>query len=178
MKSLAILCVLFATQVFALDIPSKCHVDNQDPGYCAWVSLEILGKVHGIHELNNIVENRKKDVDTYVLNPYNQWEKHPKNLGYNYALRGKLTRLKVKFWMQDSGFYSRKLLKYSDSHGCLVAVKPGAIPGTKESHAIIITKYKDGAVTFYDCNKPDKFWVATKEWFDYYWTGLVIVVEK
>lgn len=177
MKSLAILVVLYTTQIFALDIPPSCHVDNQDPGYCAWASLEILGKVHGIHELDNILENRKKDSDTYVLSD-NQWIVHPKNLGYNYALRGKLTRLKVKFWMQDSGLYNRKLLKYADSHGCLVAVRAGAIPGYKQAHGIIITKYKDGAVTFYDCNTPKKTWVATKEWFDYYWTGLAIVVEK
>lgn len=172
------LTLVFSTPLFGIEIPNNCHVSNEKPGYCSWVSLEILGKVHGIKKLNRLVENRKKDSDKIVLKS-GKLVVEPKNLGYNHAIREKLNNLGVRFWMQDAGLYSKSLLKYTTSHGCVVAVKKGAIPGYQRCHAIILTEYrKDGSVKFFNCNDPDKSWVATKEWFDYYWTGLIVVVEK
>lgn len=172
------LTLLLAASSFGMDIPAECQVKNERPGYCCWVSLEILGKVHRIKQLANLVENRKKDPDLVFVNPAGQHETHPKNLGYGYAVREKLNKLGVRFWMQDAGHFDRSLLKHAQTHGCVVAVKEGAIPGYKSCHAIIVTQYDKDGIRFFDCNKPNQKWVATKEWFDYYWTGLIVIVEK
>lgn len=174
-----ILCALaFATPLFGFEIPAECHIKNEKPGYCCWVSLEILGKVHGIKQLDNLVENRKKEPDRVFVNSAGQREIHPKNLGYSYSIREKLNKLGVRYWMQDAGYYDRSLLKHAKTHGCVIAVKEGAIPGYKRPHAIIVTQFDKEGVKFFDCNKPEKRWIATKEWFDYYWTGMIVVVEK
>jgi len=179
-KLLALFAVLFlAGTVFAIEIPTNCRVSNQDPGYCCWASLETLGRTHGITELYDLVEARKKDPDgllAYGSGRNVRYVVQPKNYGYDHALRAKLTDLKVKFWMEGSGNTDRTLLKYADSHGCLVGVNPGA--RGKGAHAIVLTHYDDKIVRFYDCNNPKDMWEGSRQWFDFWWSGLVIVVEK
>lgn len=179
MRFLAFLfAVLLASPLFGMDIPADCQVANEKPGYCCWVSLEILGKVHGIKQLDSLVESRKKDPDRVFLNSVGNREIHPKNLGYGYAVKEKLNKLGVRYWLQEAGRYDRTLLRCASTHGCIVAVRQGAIPGYKQCHAIIVTQYNKDGVIFFDCNHPGKRWSASKEWFDFYWTGLAIVVEK
>jgi hypothetical protein len=179
-KLFAVFAILFLTgAAFAIEIPTNCRVANQDPGYCCWASLETLGRTHDITSLYDLVENRKKDPDNliaYGSGPTKSYVVHPKNYGYDYALRAKLTSLKVNFWMEDTGNTDRTLLKYANSHGCLVGVKPGA--RSEGGHGIILTHYDDKIVRFYDCNNPNDMWEGSRQWFDFWWSGMVIVVEK
>lgn len=177
-KLIALMLVLLAASpAWAIDIDKKNRVPNQDPGYCCWASLETLGRTHGITPLYGLVEARTKESDTHIEDGYgNVLVVHPKNYGYDYALRAKLTSLKVKFHMSSTGSVDRTLLKYAKSHGCLVGVKAGA--RGEGSHGIVLTHYDDKIVRFYDCNYPDKLWEGSREWFDYWWSGLVVVVEK
>jgi hypothetical protein len=78
--------------------------------------------------------------------------------------------------MEGTGNTDRTLLKYANSHGCLVGVTAGA--RGKGAHGIVLTHYDDKIVRFYDCNNPKDMWEGSREWFDYWWSGLVIVVEK
>ena len=116
--------VLVPISVAAIEIPKNCRMSNEpagNPGYCAWVSIEVLGKVHGISQLNGLKESRKKDPDlTFVKN--GQLFIDPKNIGYGYAVRNKLRNLHVRFWMYED--YNRSLLPYANSHGCYVTLKP------------------------------------------------------
>ena len=172
---LGIMTWLMPMSLFALDIPTDCRVANIPPGYCCWASLETLGNVHGIASLKGLRDLRTKDNDVFFI-ASNIYYVEPRNYGYNHALRGKLTSLKVKFWMKDSGNTDRTLLDLAGSHGCLVGMKPGA--RGKDAHGIVLTHYDDKTIKFYDCNQPQSIWEGSREWFDYHWTGMVIVVEK
>jgi hypothetical protein len=82
-KLAALFAVLFISgAALAIDIPTDCRVPNQSPGYCCWASLETLGRTHGIPQLYNLVEARKKDPDSmiaYGSGPHVQYVVRPKN---------------------------------------------------------------------------------------------------
>ena len=171
----------FAATSFAVEIPPNCRVANIQPGYCCWASLETLGRLHGISSLEGLVDSRSKESDVVVVVPGygyypDVYRVEPKNYGYDHALRAKLSSLKVKFWMKDSGNSDRTLLKYANSHGCLVGMKAGA--RGDGAHGIVLTHYDDKIIRFYDTNNPKDTWEGSRAWFDYYWSGMVIVVEK
>jgi hypothetical protein len=173
--ALAALLVL-AAPVFAINIPRKCMVSNRSPGYCVWASLETLGWTHHIKPLYNLTEARTHDPDCLVPIGPNVYRVEPKNLGYDHAIRSKLDGLKVRYRMQNSGGTDRGLLKYAKSHGCVVGMKNGACGNF--AHAIVLVNYDDEKVQYYDSNYPGEWWEGSRAWFDYYWTGMVIVVEK
>jgi hypothetical protein len=177
-KSLAIVLMLIsATSTVAADIPKDCRVANIPPGYCCWASLETLGKVHGISSLNGLLESRTKESDTITIIQGGSIRLvEPKNYGYDHAIRAKLTTLKVKFWMNETGSSDRSLLKYANSHGCLVGLKAGA--RGELGHGIVLTHYDDKIIRFYDSNQPDDTWEGSREWFDFWWSGMIVVVEK
>jgi len=176
MRNMFIALMFMATSAFAIEIPSNCRIPNESPGYCAWVSLETLGRVHGIKQLKHLFQNRKKSKDYTFINHYGQWETHERNVGYGYAIRKELDDLKVRYWMQDSGQFKTDLLKHAKTHGCVVTLKPSDI--CDEAHCIIITNINDKNVWFYNCNCPNDKWIASRAWFNYYWTGMVVVLER
>lgn len=168
--------LLLAAPAFAINIPQKCRVSNRKPGYCAWASLETLGWTHRIKPLYNLVEVRTKDSDSLIPIGDGVYQVRPRNLGYDDTLRAKLDALGVRYWMQDTGGTDRTLLKYAKSHGCVVGMRAGACGNF--AHAIVITHYDDKKVQYYDSNYPADMWEGSREWFDYYWNGMVIVVER
>lgn len=174
-KILAFLFTVLLTQIVWADfkIPPECHVHNPKPGYCSFASLEILGRVHKIEKLYNLVQNRQQEPDLILNNVV-----YGKNFGYNFTLKQKLLDLKIKHWMQNSGDYNRTLLKNSDLCGCVVAVTKGAIEDYDGCHAIILVHYDEKIVRYYDCNKPNMIFERTRQWLDQWWTGLAIVIEK
>ena len=52
------------------------------------------------------------------------------------------------------------------------------MPNYTGEHAIILLDYSQSDVRFFDCNYPDKNWTATKSWFDTYWFGTSLVLER
>jgi hypothetical protein len=171
-----ILSLAVASVAGALEVPSKAKVANRD-SYCCWACLETLGRTHRIQALYDLVENRRSDPDDLVLGPWG-WEVRPKNYGYDRSLKNKLDSLGVRYTMQFTGNYSRGLLQHADRDGCLVTVNPGAFAGMTNGHGIVLTHYDDRRVEFYDPNDPSSMYEATRRWFDYYWTGLVIVIPQ
>jgi len=165
-----------AMSVFAVDIPKDCRVANIPPGYCCWASLETLGKVHKISSLDGLLEARTKEKDTIIGYSGSIQLVEARNYGYDHAIRAKLAALKVKFWMNSTGSFDRSLLKYANSHGCLVGLKAGA--RGELGHGIVLTHYDDKIIRFYDSNQPNDTWEGSREWFDYWWSGMTVVVEK
>jgi len=171
--------LISAIAVIAADIPKDCRVANIPPGYCCWASLETLGKVHKISSLDGLLDARTREDDTIIIvqgSGVSFRQVEPKNYGYDHAIRKKLTDLKVKFWMNTTGNADRSLLKYANSHGCLVGLKAGA--RGQLGHGIVLTHYDDKIIRFYDSNQPDDTWEGSREWFDFWWSGLIVVVEK
>lgn len=178
-----ITCIIFcllSNFSWAIDLEKKDRVQNEPPGYCSWASLETLGRHNDIEPLINLVQIRKQEPDPLVLEtdaagkPY--YVKMPKHVGSDAILRAKLLELKVKFKMTETDSKDRSLLTYADSVGVIVGVNTGA--RGPAAHTIVLTQYNDKVVRFYDCNQPDDIWEGSREWFDYWWTGLSIVVEK
>lgn len=175
-----LLVILFPAISWSIEIDKKDRVPNQAPGYCAWASLETLGRHHSILPLIDLVEKRKKDSDVLVLNRdangREYYVKHEKHVGNDFVLPSKLKELNVSFKMTNTGSSDRSLLSYADSKGVVVGVKTGARgPG---AHIIVLTQYDEESIMFYDCNQPDVIWKGSREWFDYWWTGLSILVDK
>src|SRR5262245_25944906 len=114
-----------------LVIPKTCHVANEEPGFCSWVCLDILGRVHKIKKLEGICTTRKKeyaaDKNDIIFDFFGNPHTYPKHMGYDFSIKEKLKALEVRFWLQPTGGINRDLLKYADSHGCVVGVKVGAI---------------------------------------------------
>lgn len=164
-----------AVSAFAVEIPKRHRVPNRDPGYCCWASLETLGRLHGVKALHNLVERRTHESGVYVLT-WHGWEYIPNNVGCDFVVREKLEDLGVRFRQQETGYFSRKLLRYATSHGCTVGMQRGAFEGLDGQHAVTLTHYDDECVEFIDPNHPEQVFRATREWFDYYWMGMVIVI--
>jgi len=164
---------LVGSPAWALDIPQEHRVSNRSPGYCCWACLETVGNCHNISALRDLVERRSKEPDVFVWNGY-AWIRCHRNRGYMWAVREKLNSLGVAYRSQSSGNFNRKLLRQADDFGCVVGMRAGAFG---EPHAILLTHYSDTEIKFYDTNHPRKIFVATREWFDYYWDGMAIVIK-
>ena len=179
-KSILVLFGFFvSTFVFAgIEIPKDYRIANVQPGYCVWVSLEILGYLNDVKKLHGLTSARAKDPDhIYYVKENDVLIKMvmPKHAGCDTAIQEKLNDLKVKFKINPAGSSDRNLLKYANTIGCMVGIKPGGRnPGY---HAIVLTHYDDEIVKFYDCNDVNANYEAKREWFDFYWTGLAVVIE-
>jgi hypothetical protein len=172
--------VFFVSTLFAIDLEKQCRVPNQEPGYCAWASIETLGRKHQIESLINLVEKRKLDSDFVFTKTTATGEEvvtRPKHVGCDRSIEAKLKELGVKYQFQNTGNKDFKILELNGTRlGCMVGVQKGA--RGPAAHCIVVTKFNDKEVEFYDCNQPKTLWTGSREWFDYHWTGLAVVVEK
>lgn len=165
---------------WAIDLDKKDRVPNQSPGYCAWASIETLGRHHHIEPLIDLVEKRKKDPDIYIQN----FDEHgreflvlqQKHIGTDAVIKEKLDQLKVKYKITSTRSEDRSLLSYANDQGVIVGVKTGA--RGPAAHIIVLTYYDDKIIKFYDCNYPNEIWLGSREWFDHWWTGLSILIEN
>ena len=164
------LAMFFAVTASAFEVPVKHRVPNRSPGYCTWAALETLGRCHNIKNLFNLVESRTKDEDVTV-----DGEVKARNFGYDWAVKAKLDALKVKYSIQYSGGKNRDLLKYANEHGCVVSFKAEGLK-LKTDHSVLLTRYDDKVIEYYDSNHPKHIYKGNREWFDLYWNGDIIVV--
>lgn len=158
-------------------IPIKDRVPNQKPGYCAWASLETVCRHQGIKEGYDLVEKRKLDPDVIT------WcgEVLPKNLGYEWALEGKLQKLGVKYKINRTGWKNKEGLRLiisgvDSGRGAVVGVLD--TPTCKGPHAIVVIDFKKETFEYIDSNTPKVTWVGSVDWFLEKWDGLVLVLEK
>ncbi len=174
-------CFFFlSSSAWSIELEKKNRIPNQEPGYCAWASLETLGRHQHIEPLFHLVEKRKKDPDIYIQNFDENGREflvlQQRYIGTDAVIKEKLDQLKIKFKMTLTRSKDRSLLRFANDQGVVVGVKTGA--RGPAAHIIVLTYYDDKTVKFYDCNYPNDIWVASREWFDYWWTGLSILIEK
>lgn len=192
-----IVTLLVTCQSFAQVSISKEHrIENFGPGYCAWCSIETLGRHHGIKKLYNLAENRSKESGVkqwdaekgkwvplpYVMVEYGQgqWVQEKRNVGTDYGIYRKLNSLGVSYQMQWSGDYSHKMIKYAMKNklGCCFAVRSKAFGPKSSAHAMVLTDFNDKNIECIDPNNPSEIYVYTREWFDTHWSGWILVIEK
>jgi hypothetical protein len=194
--SLTLCAFLFAE----IEVPIENRVPNignkEEPGFCAWACIEILGRQHKVKSLYDLVENRSKECDfmhwdrdkgVWVEEPY-IWiyykygkEKELRCSGSEVAVINKLDVLEVKYRIQRAGDKRKNIIKYAMDNelGCMIVVSAEAFEGFDNAHAIILTHYDEKEVRFIDPNNIDtKSRPAERAWFDYFWTGYTLVIEK
>jgi hypothetical protein len=160
-------------------ISPKNRVENLSlhGGYCAWASLETVGRHLGIKELEGVMKSRTKDPD-YKVWMDGRWLECKRNEGYDFCMQWKLNDLGLKKWrMSLQNQFNRDILNYAVEKKlpCVVAFKPAAFNG---AHACILVGYDSKNVVFIDPNYPGYNYTASREWFDFHWDGFVLVIEK
>jgi hypothetical protein len=200
-KFLAILLLLTTTssvfgQVF---IKKENRVPNREPGYCCWACLETLGRQQKIKVLYNLVDKRAKEFtwqwdenrkkwfkSSFVWTDYGSYKKFEHRApGGVRAISNKLNSLDVKFRYQNYGNFSRSLIKQAikNKKGCLVVVKvwddePLPPDVIEPAHAIVLLDYNEKGIEFYDPNDKEDIYRVNHDWFNYYFTGYVLVLEE
>jgi len=177
-----VLFFIFALSLFGgepyVRIPKDKQVENLNlhGGYCAWASLETVGNYLEIKKLSGLMKSRTKDPDYKVL-INGSWLECKRNEGYDFSIQWKLDELGIKYRMSRQGFYDRNIINYGVKQKIpmVVAFKPAAFDG---AHACILIGYDNENVVFIDPNYPGWNYHATRRWFDYYWDGFALVVER
>jgi Peptidase_C39 like family len=186
-----LLLLVFSQFSFAqISIEKEDRVENSGTGYCAWDCLETLGRYHKIKSLYKLAENKEKDGSfTWFYHGNDGWVKYYAPATVE-AVNQTLKKLQVRYSKQDSGNYDKTIVKEAikNKKGCMVVVKcwltndkkpieykPGMI---SYNHAIVIVDYDDEGVHFFDPNDIEHIYTGSHEWFNYYWTGYTIVIEK
>jgi hypothetical protein len=170
----------FSLYAEPITIAKEDQVENfQDVGYCAWCCIETLGRHHRVKVLYDLVKNRRAGPQQ-VLVDYGGKEKkwHDAGPGWEWAIFNKLRELKVKFYYQKTGDKSYDLIKYAMENrlACMYAVGRDAWYKGSEAHAMIIVGFDDKEVNIIDPNHPGKSFIATRAWFDHFWTGQLVVI--
>lgn len=162
MRYLLALLLLPLTVFAEVKIDVKNRVPNKEPGYCTWCSIETLGKHHNIKALFDLVESRGDD-----------------NTGTDKAIYRQLRKLKVKFKMQYFGSKKISLIEYAIKNdlGCAVGFLPRAFP-SPSAHMVVITDFNKKQVKFVDSVITDRVHVKSRRWFNKYFDGTVIVIER
>jgi hypothetical protein len=194
--SLVLVVTLCACICSSVEIDEENRVPNrgskEEPGYCAWACLEMLGRQHEVEPLYDLVAKRAKEYDfmhwdrdkkTWVADPY-VWvyykkgkEKEPRCAGGEIAVINKLDQLKVKYRIQRFGNKDTAIIKYAMDNklGCMIAMLPEAFDGP---HAVLLTHFNDKEIKFIDPNDISTPYKVDRAWFDKYWTGYAVVIEK
>lgn len=167
MRYLLALLLLPLTVYAEVKIDVKNRVPNKEPGYCAWCSLETLARHHNVKPLFNLVENRGD-----------------KNEGTDRAIYRQLKKLNVKFkmqWMSKKKTDKKKtdLIEYAIENdlGCAVGFLPRAF-GHPSAHMVIIIDFNKKQVELIDSSDHKRTYVKSRRWFDKYFDGSVIVIER
>jgi len=166
MRYLLALLLLPLTVFAEVKIDVKNRVPNKEPGYCTWCSIETLGRHHNIKALFDLVENRSDN-----------------NLGTDKAIYRQLKKLKVKFKMQYFGGKKTSLIEYAIKNdlGCAVGFKPYAFGSSVErrsAHMVTMIDFNKKQIKFIDPCDCKNIYTKSRQWFDKYFDGAVIVIER
>lgn len=151
-------------------IKKENRVRNREPGWCAWVCLETLGKHHRIPKLYNLSIDRMNDPDEIIINSDGYREFIPRNAATKETAQRKLDSLKVNYEIRTG---EPNWLKHNTIEtGCVVFMNP---PAFSEGHAIILTEFNEETIGFINPNDC-RYYIASREWFDAYFSHVAIVV--
>lgn len=184
-----ILLLFISASVFGeAKLAPEDKIENIQPGYCAWSCLETLGRNQKIDKLYDLLNKRTQEYcwewqgNKWVKSPYvsvdygayKTWEK--RNTGSYQAIANKLDSLGIRYRCDQN--YNRSLIKEAvkNNKGCMVVVKYWDNSG--DSHAIVILDYNEKGIKFFDPNDTESNYVANHEWFNYYWLGYSLVIDK
>lgn len=196
-KLVLVTAILFGTS-FALvkadvDLKKDHRYANREPGYCAWISLKMLGKHHGISELSDIDEQRDKlpkvlfTIYTLHTDPITganyitiRHETLPDSGANPTSMREHLTKLKLRYTLEEGPKKAMDLLKeYSDKNIGGVAALGDTIEKGFDcpvgNHALLVTGVSDKKVKFIDCNEKDLNHEWDRAQFEKYLMWAVVV---
>jgi hypothetical protein len=176
---LLLLCV--PCQVLAgVTIAKADRIHNSSPGFCLWCSIEMLGRAHKLKE----VEGLTKFYADWRYEIYDEdtktWEKKPWDKGHTLAEgASQLKLLGVKSHVYIG--VTRKEVKKAcdDGNGCVVSLKwwkPVRIGQVPAEHAVVVIDVTDTHVYFIDPNHAADVYRAEFDWFDYYFTHVMLTV--
>lgn len=175
-----------------INISKEDRVENFGDGYCAWVSIEILGRYHKIPELYNLSKNRSAESDFYswdgkkwAKEPYvwvykgSSYVKEEVNSGDEWAVYSKLNSLGVRFQVQLRGNTSTGLISYAmrNKLGCVFAIEGYDRVKGSWAHAMVLLDFDDEKVVYLDPNYIGKIQIQSRRWFNQHWNGYVVVVQ-
>jgi hypothetical protein len=152
-----------------LELPVSARVQNIG-GYCTWASLDTLARANGIEQLRGVMEQRREQ---------NSCQPDP---GYDETIEAELQARGVRYEMRKQWSFETDLLEqYAEKHGVAVSLIHGN-PWSIGCHTIVVTKFTDESVEFYDSSRPvdtdqkPKIWRCGREWFNQWWLGCSVVV--
>lgn len=199
---------LFPTTVFGqINVKIKDRVLNIDDGdghgYCAWACLETAGRHMKVKKMIGLLSARSKESDhkewdeenkrwIHYVNVYygTTLKRERRNVGTDWAIYRKLESMKISFQMQPTYKYDTTMIRNAmkNNQPCVFAVMQGAwgyengVPS--EAHAMLLVYFDDKKIEYIDPNCPcdskgkPVCYEASRAWFDRWWSGLTVVIEK
>jgi hypothetical protein len=102
--------------------------------------------------------------------------------GYDEAIEAELESRGVRYELRRQWTYETDLLeRYAERYGVAVSLMHGN-PCSNGAHTIVVTRFTDEIVEFYDSSRPldqhkrPKIWQCGREWFGQWWLGSSVVV--
>jgi hypothetical protein len=156
-------------QAFALDLSLEARVKNIG-GYCTWACLDTLARANGIGKLRGVFDDRRERAHA-AADP-----------GYDDEIELELQSRGVRYELRPQWSFKRDLLeRYAYGYGVAVSLMAGN-PWSIGCHTIVVTRFDEDWVEFYDSSKPvdqekkPKIWRCGRGWFDQWWLGSSVVV--
>jgi hypothetical protein len=166
---MSVVWLLTVSQLGAIELPVSVRVHNIG-GYCTWASLDTLARANGIEQLKGVMERRRQQKAS---------EPDP---GYDEVIEAELQSCGVRYELRQQWSYETDLLEqYAETYGVAVSLMNGN-PWSIGCHTIVVTKFTDEIVEFYDSSRPmdekkqPKIWRCGREWFNQWWIGSSVVV--
>ena len=176
-----------------VNIPKEYRVVNFGEGFCAWCSIEMLGKTHKIEKLYNLTKNRANESDfkiwdgkKWVIEPYvwvprgpEYFVKEKVNTGGEWAIYSKLKALDVRAKLQTYGNKNIDLINYAMKNklGCVFAIEGVNPTGERWAHAMVLIDFNEKEVMYIDPNDIEYIKTKSRTWFNQNWTGYLVVIE-
>jgi len=179
-----------------IDVPKTDRVQNFGDGFCAWCSIEMLGRVHKVEPLYDLAKKRSKESDfkvwredskTWTYEPYvwvprsnDFFVKEQVNGGGEWAVYSKLKALDVRARVQWRGNKNIDLVSYAMKNklGCVFAIEGiDPIKGEAWAHAMVLVDFNDKEVMYIDPNDVEHIKTRTRAWFNQNWNGYLVVIE-
>jgi hypothetical protein len=156
---LALLLPSPALQAQYNNIPPAHHVPNLSPGYCAYASLETLGRWRGYPQLHGLTASQVKHSPRYG----GTTTVHLKQILDN---RG------VPSSYQPYGTRDYGTVKKGGAVVTLLSNRPGSM-----AHAVVVLGLDNQTVYLYDPNFPGRTTIMPRATFARRWAGNAVVVH-
>lgn len=152
-----------------IHIKQKDRILNDRNGVCAWASLEMLARYHGIEKIYGITEWYKDNGDGNGAN-IKMIEDYLNSINVKYKTYVGYSSGDAK-WKDWSALDHAKI-----DRGLVIGVRDYPVPGAY--HAILVTHWDGIHLKFVDSNDSYGVWeVRTgRDWLDEHWSGYAIAL--